>query len=39
MPHIIIVFRARAQQRGRELWYASYRAQVAEILRDYGYSR
>ena len=28
-----------AQQRGRELWYASYRVQVAEILRDYGYSR
>jgi len=28
-----------AQQRGRELWYASYRVQVAEITRDYAYAR
>ncbi len=25
-----------AQQKGRAIWYASYRVQVAEIQRDYG---
>jgi heme-degrading monooxygenase HmoA len=28
-----------AQQKGREVWYSSYRVQVAEIHRDYGGAR
>ena len=28
-----------AQRQGRELWYASYRIQIAEISRDYGFAR
>ncbi len=28
-----------AQQRGRDLWYSSYRVQVAEIRRDYAFAR
>ena len=29
---------ARAQERGRELWYSSYRVQIAKVERDHGWA-